>query len=69
MKQETEERYLRIRGAAKYIGVSERSIHNLMRRRAIPFVRLSRRIVLFDREDLDRALQRYRIKMVGEGLS
>ena len=58
--------YLRVKGAAKYLSVSERTMNNLMRRRAVPFRQLSRRIILFSISDLDQILMRYRVNAVGE---
>jgi excisionase family DNA binding protein len=59
-------RYIRKKGAARYLDVTERTLSRLMNRRAIPFIRVSRRIILFDTNDLDRVLQKYRIAAVGE---
>lgn len=59
-------RYLRKRQAAAYLGICQRTLTALMQRRAIPYIKVTRGIALFDATDLDRALQRYRVKPVGE---
>jgi len=58
--------YFRRAGAARYCGVSLRTLGEFQRRRIVPFVRISRRCVLFKREDLDRALERFRVAAIGE---
>ena len=63
-----ESKYLRREAAAAYLGVSPRTLSNLMARRAIPYFKVSRGIVLFSAPDLDEALERYRVRPVGEEL-
>ena len=60
--------YLRRAGAAKYLGVSLRTIGELQARRQIPFSRLSARCVLFRVTDLDAAVQRFRVNCIGENV-
>lgn len=59
-------RYLRKSQAALYLGICQRTLTNLMQSRAVPFMRVTRGITLFDVEDLDRALLRYRVRPVGD---
>lgn len=59
--------YFRRAGAARYCGVSLRTIGEFQRQRILPFMRVSRRCVLFKREDLDKALERFRVAAIGEG--
>jgi excisionase family DNA binding protein len=47
-----------------YLGISTRSVTNLMRRRALPFVKLGR-IVRFNASECDEALGKFRIRSVG----
>ena len=58
--------YFRRAGAARYCGVSLRTIGEFQRRRVLPYMRVSRRCVLFKREDLDKALERFRVAARGE---
>jgi hypothetical protein len=58
--------YFRRAGAARYCGISLRSLGEFQRRRMLPYVRLGRRCILFKREDLDRALERFRVAAIGE---
>ena len=58
--------YLRKSEAAKYLRVSIRTMTTLMRRHKVPFIKLTGRLCLFRMSDLDRALDRFRIKAVGE---
>ena len=59
-------RYLRKKQAAVYLSVTERTLSRLMCRRAVPYLKVTSRIVLFDVEELDRALRRYRVRAVGD---
>lgn len=47
--------------AANYIGISRRSFCDLYKRGEIPFYRLSPRMILFDKQDLDSFLDDHRI--------
>ncbi len=58
--------YLRRASAARYCGISLRTLGEFQRRRILPYVRLGRRCILFKREDLDRALERFRVASIGE---
>jgi excisionase family DNA binding protein len=49
--------FIRRKQAAKYLGVSERTLATWMRRRVVPFTRMSRRVVLFRPDDLDKAVE------------
>jgi excisionase family DNA binding protein len=58
--------YFRRASAARYCGISLRTLGEFQRRRILPYVRLGRRCILFKREDLDRALERFRVAAIGE---
>ena len=58
-------RYMRKREAARYLGVAERTLTNFMQRRMVPYAKLGR-VCLFDRDELERAVRRYRVNAVGE---
>lgn len=58
--------YLRRREAARYLGISIYTLRDLQRRRMIPFIKLGSRLVLFRKQDLDKALDRYRVASIGE---
>lgn len=54
-KQAPETRLMTMRQAARYLCLSERSLHEL-KKSAIPEVRIGRK-VLFDRNDLDKFIE------------
>lgn len=54
--QETEGRYLRIRQAAAYLGLAEKTLYRMVEERRIPHIRKGRTI-FFDRVALDRWMQ------------
>ena len=56
--------YMRRSSAADYCGVSERTLSTWQRQRIIPFVKMGRKCVLFRRSDLDKALDRFKVKSV-----
>ena len=58
--------YLRRAEAARYCGVSLRTIGEFQRKRILPFLRIGRRCILFKRDDLDKALARFRVAAIGE---
>lgn len=58
--------YLRRAEAARYLGISLRTLSVWQRRRIIPVVKVGKRCVLFRREDLDRAMERFTVHEVGE---
>jgi len=57
---------LRTKDVAEYLNVCPRTLANLQRRRLIPFYRVSRGLTLFRKADLDKALERFRIKTANE---
>ena len=59
--------YLRRSGAARYLGISVRTLANLQARRILPFSKLGSRTVLFKVSDLDSAVCRYRQDAIVEG--
>lgn len=58
--------YLRKEDAAEYLNISIRTLSEWMRRRIVPFSKISHRICLFRAIDLDRAMDRFRVRAVGE---
>ena len=50
--------------AARYARVSPRTISDWQKRRIVPFLKPARKVVLFRRADIDRALSRFEIKAV-----
>ena len=69
MKTEDEVRsqdYLRPREVCRILGISLRTLSEWRRRRIIPYHKVSHRVVLFRLRDVDRALERFRIKSIGE---
>lgn len=59
---------LRKAALAESISVSVRSIDNLMSKKIIPFYRIGG-IYLFDLEEVNEALRRFRVEAVGESQS
>ncbi len=57
--------YLRRRDAARFLGISLRTLSEWQRARVVPFIRVSHRITLFKLTDLERAMERFTIKAVG----
>ena len=53
------------RDAAQYLNTSVRNLTELMRRRKVTYIKLGHRTVRFRVEDLDRDLDRLRVKAVG----
>jgi excisionase family DNA binding protein len=65
-KVESADKYfLRPDEAARFLGVSKRTLSNLQKRRAISFSKLGR-VVVFRRQDLIAATERFRFRAVGE---
>lgn len=58
--------YMRKAEAARYLGVSVRQLTEMMKRNVIPYAKVSHRVCLFRREDLDRAIARFRVEVHGE---
>jgi excisionase family DNA binding protein len=58
--------YLRKQQAAEYLGISRRTLSNLMRAGKIPFSRLTGRLVLFNTNRLDMAVNGFEIR-TGKG--
>ncbi|MDP2991276.1 MAG: helix-turn-helix domain-containing protein, partial [Kiritimatiellota bacterium] len=53
--------YLRKYEAADYLGISRRTLGNLMRAGKIPYSRLTGRLVLFRASALDAALEKFQV--------
>lgn len=58
--------YMRKEAAVKYLGISVRTLSAWMSRRMIPYMKMSHRVCLFSKTDLDKAMARYRINAIGE---
>lgn len=57
--------YLRRKEAAEFLGISERHLATLVRRRIVPCIRLGHRCVLFEPEKIRRALLKYEEVEIG----
>ena len=53
-----EKRYMNIREVSAYIGVSRWWVYKLVSARRIPFIPLSRKVLKFDRERIDRWMKK-----------
>jgi hypothetical protein len=58
--------YLRPAAAAKYMGITVRTLSNWVRARMVAQIKPSNRISLFRISDLDAALDRFRSAAIGE---
>jgi len=58
--------YLRKTDAAVYLGISPRTLSNWMRMRIVAYVKPARRVLLFRKNDLDAAMERFRVRAAGE---
>jgi hypothetical protein len=58
--------YLRSAAAAKYLGVSVRTLTNWVQARVVAQIKPSERVSLFRVADLDAALDRFRSAAIGE---
>lgn len=59
--------YLRREDAARFLGVSLRTLATWQEERRIPFAKLSHRVCLFKIADLERAIDRLTVRAAGEG--
>ncbi|MBN1557859.1 MAG: helix-turn-helix domain-containing protein [Lentisphaerae bacterium] len=57
--------YLRKKAAARYLGIAARTLNEWMAAGIVPFIRV-RHTILFRIKDLDRAMDKYRLRAVGE---
>jgi excisionase family DNA binding protein len=60
--------YLRRNQAARYLGVSLRTIGNLQTARRLPFSKIGEKSILFKVTDLDAFVMSYRQNAIGENL-
>jgi hypothetical protein len=58
--------YLRPAAAAKYMGITVRTLSNWVRARMVAQIKPSNRVCLFRISDLDAALDRFRVRAIGE---
>lgn len=61
----TQSPYLRRREAARYLGVSPRTISDWQAQRRIPHIKVGRRCVLFRVVDLDKAMAKLTVDAIG----
>ena len=60
--------FLRPAEAARFLGVSRRQLGRLTARRVLPVSRLGKKLILYGRLDLERAVNRYRQSAIGEAV-
>ena len=58
--------FLRPAAAALFLGISRRQLGRLTARRVLPVSRLGRKLVLYGRGDLEKAVARFRQSAIGE---
>ena len=61
--------YIRRADAMKYLGISARTLTDWQNRRIVPFAKVSHRVVLFKKTDLDKAIARMTTPMKERSLS
>ena len=57
--------YMRRDAAAKYLGISPRTLSDWQKRRLVPYIKPARKCTLFKRVELDRAMARLTVQSVG----
>ena len=57
--------YMRRDAAAKYLGISPRTLSDWQRRRLIPFIKPARKCTIFKRTALDLAMARLTVQAIG----
>ena len=57
--------FMRRAEAAEYLGISSRTLSDWQAKRIVPFARIGRKVCLFRRDDLDKAVGRFTVKAVG----
>ena len=56
--------YLRPDGVCRYARISRRTLSDWQARRIVPFLKVSRKCVLFRKSDIDKALSRFEVQAV-----
>jgi hypothetical protein len=56
--------YLRPDGVCRYARISRRTLSDWQARRIVPFLKVSRKCVLFRKSDIDKALSRFEVSAV-----
>jgi hypothetical protein len=60
--------YLRQADAARYMGISVRTLSDWMRRHIVSYSKVTHRVCLFKQADLDAMIERVKIKAIGEAM-
>ena len=63
-----EKRYMKVAELAEYLGLSIRTIYDLVGKRRIPFIPLSRKALRFDRQKIDRWMEKKEVKTLNEAM-
>jgi len=58
-----------IGGLSEHKGIPVRTLRTLVATRKIPYLKLGHRLLFFDPQKVDKALQRFEVQEVGRGLS
>ena len=58
--------YMRRDAAAKYLGISPRTLSDFQKKKIVPFIKPAHKITLFKRSELDLAMARLTVHSVGE---
>ena len=57
--------YMRRDAAAKYLGISPRTLSDWQKKRLVPFIKPARKCTIFKRSELDLAMARLTVQSVG----
>lgn len=66
MEANSDSDYIRPREAAKYLNVSSRTIARWLASNRIPYIRMSRRMILLRKSSLDRAMDKLTVRSYGD---
>jgi hypothetical protein len=67
--QLNQHKLVNIAGLSEHKGIPVRTLRTLVATRKIPYLKLGHRLLFFDPQKVDQALQRFEVQEVGRGLS
>lgn len=62
----TEKRYLNVTEIGEYLGLSKWGIYDLVAQRKIPFIKISHRVLRFDKLSIDKWMEKRAVKTLQE---
>ena len=64
-----EKRFMNVIEVAGYLGLSRWTIYDLVSKRSIPFIPLSRKALRFDRQKIDKWMEKKEVKTLSQALA